>query len=112
MKIKPGPNELGFNYSFIIPATPDRVPCVYVENDRVVNLDPKDPIIVSYKDPVGNEPTGKDHPELLKMMYSHEHNQTIVDSISRIGYMSGGKSAWWKDELMADVITAKAKKLL
>src|SRR5215467_7794727 len=42
-EIKPGPLEIGFDYSFIIPATPDRVPCVFVENRRVVNLDPADP---------------------------------------------------------------------
>jgi arylsulfatase A len=56
MKIKPGPNELGFNYSFLIPATNDRVPCVYVENSRVVNLDPADPIVVSHRDTVGSDP--------------------------------------------------------
>lgn len=111
-EIKPGPNELGFDYSFIIPATPDRVPCVYVENHKVVNLDPNDPIKVSYKIPVGNLPTGKDHPELLTMMFSHDHDQTIINGISRIGYMSGGKTAWWKDELMGDVLISKAKNFL
>jgi arylsulfatase A-like enzyme len=30
--MKPGPSEIGFGYSFIIPATLDRVPCVYVED--------------------------------------------------------------------------------
>lgn len=105
--IKPGPLELGFDYSFILPATGDRVPCVYVENHRIVDLDPKDPIQVSYAAPVGNEPTGKDHPELLKMKYSHGHDQTIVNGVSRIGYMSGGKSARWVDEDMADVLTRK-----
>ncbi len=39
-EIKPGPNQIGFDYSFIIPATGDRVPCVFVENGRVANLDP------------------------------------------------------------------------
>lgn len=106
--ISPGPNDLGFQYSFIIPATPDRVPCVYVENRQVANLDPHDPITVSYGKPIPDLPTGKEHPELLKMMYSHGHDQTIIDQISRIGYMSGGKSAWWKDEEMGDVITAKS----
>ena len=48
-EIKPGPLEIGFDYSFIIPATGDRVPCVFVENHRVVGLDPKDPIRVSYR---------------------------------------------------------------
>ena len=46
--IKPGPLEIGFDYSFIMPATGDRVPCVYVENHRIVGLDPDDPIQVSY----------------------------------------------------------------
>ena len=107
-KITPGPEDLGFGYSFLIPATGDRVPCVYTENGRVVNLDPDDPIQVSYGKPVGNEPTGKDNPELLKMKFHHGHDKTIVNGISRIGYMSGGKKARWVDEDMADVITGKA----
>ncbi|HTH30050.1 MAG TPA: sulfatase-like hydrolase/transferase, partial [Lacibacter sp.] len=37
-KITPGPAEIGFNYSFLIPATGDRVPCVFVENQEVINL--------------------------------------------------------------------------
>ena len=97
-EIKPGPRELGFDYSFLMPATGDRVPCVYVENQRVAGLDPKDPIEVSYDKPIGNEPTGKDHPELLKMHPSHGHDQTIINGISRIGYMTGGKAARWVDE--------------
>jgi arylsulfatase A-like enzyme len=107
-EIKPGPRELGFDYSFLIPATGDRVPCVYVENQRVVGLDPKDPIRVSYKEKVGNEPNGRDNPELLQMHPSHGHDMTIVNGISRIGYMSGGKAARWVDQDMADVITGKA----
>ncbi len=39
---------------------------------------------------------------------SHGHDQTIVNGISRIGYMTGGKAALWKDEDMADVFTRKA----
>jgi arylsulfatase A-like enzyme len=107
-EIRPGPREIGFEESFLVPATGDRVPCVYVENGRVQGLDPKDPIEVSYEHPVGNEPTGKAHPELLKMHPSAGHDQTIVNGISRIGWMSGGRSARWVDEDMADVLTAKA----
>ena len=106
--IKPGPNELGFDYSFIMAATGDRVPCVYIENHRVVGLDPKDPIQVSYGKPIGNEPTGKAHPELLKMGLSLGHDGTIVDGISRIGFMTGGKAARWKDENKADTFTQKS----
>jgi arylsulfatase A-like enzyme len=107
-EIKPGPLEIGFDYAFLIPATGDRTPCVYVENDRVVGLDPADPIQVSYGKKVGDDPTGRENPELLKMKPSHGHNQTIVNGISRIGYMSGGKSARWVDEDMADTIARKA----
>lgn len=106
--IQSTPNDLGFDYSFIIPATPDRVPCVYVENRKVANLDPKDPIRVSYDEPIFGLPTGKAHPELLQMMYSHGHDQTIINKISRIGYMSGGRSAWWNDALMGDEITSRS----
>jgi len=110
--IKPGPNELGFNYSFLIPATGDRVPCVFVEDRHVVGLDPNDPISVSYGKPIGNDPTGKDHPELLKMQTSQGHDQTIVNGISRIGYMTGGQRARWTDENIADILTNKAKKFI
>jgi len=107
-EIKPGPREIGFEYSFIIPATGDRTPCVFIENGRVVGLDPADPIQVDYHGKVGNDPTGRENPDLLKMGLSHGHNFTIVNGISRIGYMSGGKSARWVDEEIADTITGKA----
>jgi arylsulfatase A-like enzyme len=107
-EIKPGPLEIGFDYCFLMPATGDRVPCVYVEDHRVVDLDPKDPIGVSFAQPLTAEPTGRDHPELLKIHPSHGHDMTIVNGISRIGYMAGGKSARWKDEEMADKFTHKA----
>ena len=107
-EIKPGPLELGFDYAFIMPATGDRVPCVYVENRRVAGLDPKDPIQVSYAAKVGTEPTGKERPDLLKMKLSHGHDGTIINGISRIGFMSGGKSARWVDEEMAKTFTGKA----
>ena len=106
--VRPGPNEIGFDYHFLIPATGDRVPCVYLEQARVVDLDPSDPIAVDYKRPVGEDPTGRQHPERLKQQLSHGHDKTIVNGISRIGYMSGGKQARWIDEDMADVITSKA----
>ena len=109
--ITPGPAYLVFAYSYIMAATGDRVPCVWVENQRIVNLDPNDPIEVSYKEPFPGEPLGKDHPEMLtklKPSPNHGHNQAIVNGISRIGYMKGGKQALWEDENIADSITVKA----
>lgn len=110
--LKPGPLEIGFDYFFGVPATGDRTPCVYVENHGVVGYDASDPILVNYRMPVGDEPTGADHPELLKIKPSHGHNNTIVNGISRIGYMSGGKVARWIDEDMADVLTRKGVKFI
>jgi len=107
-EIKPGPLEVGFDYAFFFPATGDRVPCVFVENHRVVGLDPNDSIRTSYKGKVGDEPTGLEHPELLTMKPSHGHADTIINGISRIGFMSGGKAARWKDEQMADTLNQKA----
>lgn len=107
-ELKPGPLELGFDYAFFIPATGDRVPCVFVENHRVAGLDPADPIRVRYGAPIGNEPTGLTHPELLKMKGDRNHNKVIVNGIARIGYMTGGKAALWKDEDIADTLARHA----
>lgn len=107
-EIAPGPLDIGFDYSFILPATGDRTPCVYVENHRVVGLDPKDPIVVAYGKPIEGEPTGKSNPELLRLRPSEGHADSIVNGIGRIGYMKGGKSARWVDEEMADTLTGKA----
>jgi arylsulfatase A-like enzyme len=107
-EIKPGPLEVGFNSCFIIPATGDRTPCVFVENHRVANFDPADPIEINYDKKVGNEPTGAEHPDLLTTKPSHGHDNTIVGGISRIGYMAGGKAARWQDENIADVLTQHA----
>ena len=101
--------DLGFDYHYIMAATADRVPCVFIENGSVANYDPSAPIEVSYVRNFPGEPTGKDNPELLfNLKPSHGHNQSIVNGISRIGYMKGGGKALWKDEDIADSITSHA----
>ncbi|PWE00399.1 sulfatase-like hydrolase/transferase [Marinilabilia rubra] len=111
-KITPGPLEIGFDYSFIIPATGDRVPTVFVENHHIVGLDPDDPIEVSFSEKIGDRPTGKEHPEQLKMMWTQGHNHSIINGISRIGYMKGGESALWKDEDFAGTFVKKAQSFI
>lgn len=106
--IKPGPLEVGFDECFIMAATGDRVPCVYVKDHAIVGLDPADPIEVRYDRPIEGEPTGKANPELLRLHPSHGHDMAIVDGVSRIGYMKGGEKARWKDEEMADAFTREA----
>ncbi|VTT99780.1 arylsulfatase : Sulfatase OS=Chthoniobacter flavus Ellin428 GN=CfE428DRAFT_3130 PE=4 SV=1: Sulfatase [Gemmataceae bacterium] len=87
--LKPGPREVGFDYAWILPATGDRVPCVWVENDRVVNLDPKDPIKLDYAVKRGDK-------------------ESFVNDVPRIGGQTGGTAALWKDDEMSLVIAEKS----
>jgi len=106
-----GLQDIGFDYHYIMAATADRVPCVFIENGFVANYDPSAPIEVSYEKNFEGEPTGKDNPELLynlKPSLNHGHDNSIVNGISRIGYMKGGGKALWKDENIADSIAAHA----
>ena len=107
-EVKPGPLEIGFDYSHVIPATVDRVPSVWIENHKVRNLDPTDPIQVSYLTNLSDEPTGLERPDLLKQGADKQHSCTIINGISRIGYMNGGKSARFKDEELASTVVAKS----
>lgn len=104
------PLDMGFDESFIFPATADRVPCVYLDGRKVVNLDPNDPIEVSYASecPFDDIPTYQKNPELLQMESSHGHNMSIVNGIGRIGYMRGGEKALWKDEDLAETFLGRA----
>jgi arylsulfatase A-like enzyme len=108
-EVKPGPLEVGFDYCHIIPATVDRVPSVWIENHKVRNLDPADPITVSYLTNISDEPTGLEHPELLSRYGADkQHACTIINGISRIGYMKGGHSARFQDEELPKTVVAKS----
>jgi len=101
-ELKPGPLEIGFDHCYLLPTTNDRVPQVYVEDHRVKNLDPKDPLWVGDTLPSPDHPTGKSHRDQLKMDWSHGHNGTIHNGISRIGFYTGGMSARFRDEDLGD----------
>lgn len=107
-EIKPGPLEIGFDSCHIIPATVDRVPSVWIENHRVAGLDPADPITVSYLKNIGDEPTGIERPDLLKQGADKQHSGTIINGISRIGFMKGGHTARFKDEELASTVVRKS----
>ena len=111
-EIKPGPREIGFDYSYVMASTNDRAPSVYVKNHHIDGLDPNDPIEVSYRKNFEGEPTGKEHPEMLKVHPSHGHNQSIHNGISRIGFMRGGKSALFIDEDMNDDFLKESVKFI
>ncbi len=108
-QITPGPNEVGFDYSFIMAATQDRVPTVFIENGLVVGLDPNDPVEVNYAKNFEGEPTALSNPEMLKLKWHHGHNNSIVNGIPRIGFMKGGMAARWTDENMSDTFLVHAK---
>ncbi|WP_405295683.1 arylsulfatase [Algibacter sp. Ld11] len=108
-RVSPGPNEVGFDYSYIMAATQDRVPTVYIKDGHVDGLDPNDPIQVNYGKNFNGQPTGKENPELLSMKWHHGHNNSIVNGIPRIGYMKGGEAAKWSDVDMADHFLNKAQ---
>jgi len=107
--ISPGPNEVGFDEAYIMAATQDRVPTVYINNGNVVGLDKNDPNEVNYFENFEGEPTAISNPEMVTMKWHHGHNQSIVNGIPRIGYMKGGKAAKWIDTDMADHFLEKTQ---
>ena len=111
-ELKPGPLEIGFDSCFLLPTTNDRVPQVYVEDHRVLNLDPKDPLWVGKKKPSEDHPTGITHRDTLKMDWSHGHNSTIHNGISRIGFYTGGHAARFRDEDLADKWVEKSNEFI
>ena len=111
-ELKPGPLEIGFDTCFLLPTTNDRVPQVYVRDHRVENLDANDPLWVGNKKPSTDHPTGKTHRSELKMDWSHGHNSTIHNGISRIGFYTGGKQARFRDEDLADKWVAESSSFM
>lgn len=111
-KVAPGPLEIGFDYSYLIPSTGDRVPSVMLENHYVVGLDKEDPIKISYKKKIGNDPTGIENPELLRYPSDEFHGKTIINGVSRIGYMTGGNSARFKDETVPYQMLQRARSFI
>lgn len=115
--VGPGPLEIGFDQCFLLPSTNDRVPCVYVEGHKVVNLDPSDPLFVGRKRPEGFDgtsyPDGKKNRDAMTYYASsHGHDNSVIGGIGRIGYQWGGKSALWNDETMADVFVERAERFI
>jgi len=107
-EINVGPLDIGFDHCFLMPATGDRTPCVYLRDRRIVGLDPADPITVSYKEAFPGVPTGVSARATLKMDWDYGHNEAVVNGVGRIGFMKGGTAALWKDEDMADTLAQAA----
>lgn len=106
--VSPGPLDIGFDYSFLLPITGDRVPTVYLEGRKVVGLEVDDPISVSYNGKIGNRPHGSERPDLVKYAADPQHNETIINGVPRIGSMAGGENALWVDEEIPEVFNHRA----
>ncbi|HLP76893.1 MAG TPA: arylsulfatase [Candidatus Paceibacterota bacterium] len=91
-ELSPGPLDIGFDEAFVFPATNDRVPTVFIRDRKVVNLDPADPIRYTYNEETANK----------------EGLRRYAAGRERIGWMSGGKAAWWNDIDIADTFTREA----
>jgi len=118
-KIEPGPETLGFDQHFLLPATNDRVPSVYVQNGHVVGLDPNDPITVSYRGRIPDSVPGTEYPDAIlqpeavtRYKGDRNHSKSVINGFGRIGYMKGGKSSLWKDEEMVDDFVREASKFI
>jgi arylsulfatase A len=107
-ELRPGPLDIGFDHCLLLPTTNDRVPQVFVEDRRVKGLDPGDPLWVGSEKPSPDHATGLTHRDGLKMDWSHGHNDTIHNGVSRIGFYTGGKAARFRDEDLADAWVAEA----
>jgi arylsulfatase A len=87
--LKPGPLELGFDYYFGIPTVSSHPPFVYIENHRVVGLDPDDPIV-----------------------YGKRAETKVFDEKFNIDKMGGAKAAHalYNDEMVGTTLCGKAVK--
>ena len=61
------------------------------------------------KKPSDDHPTGITHRDTLKMDWTHGHNHTIHNGISRIGFYTGGHAARFRDEDLADKWVEKSR---
>ena len=117
-EIKPGPMEAGFDYSFIIPYSNDRAPFVYVENQKVYNYDPEDPITVTKKRipdsiPGTKYPDAMLNPDAITVYKGDRgHSCSVINGVGRIGYMKGGRNALWNDNEIAFELVEKAEEFI
>ncbi len=91
-ELRPGPLEIGFHEFFGISATNDRMPTVLVRDHRVVGLDPADPISVTF-----DEAEAKS-----------QGMGAWAAGRNRIGWVKGGKAAWWKDTELTATLTRES----
>ena len=84
----PGPRELGFDWFFGLPTVNSHSPFVLVENDRVLGLDPADPLVHGGKPPT----------------------QPFPEKILTANPVSGGRAAHalYQDEQLGTQFTEKA----
>ncbi|MBB3208331.1 arylsulfatase A-like enzyme [Rhodopirellula rubra] len=61
--LRPGPQDLGFDYYFGMPVVNSAPPYIFVENDRIVGSDPDDPLVLLGRNAKGITPITPIPPE-------------------------------------------------
>ncbi len=74
--LRPGPQDLGFDYYFGMPVVNSAPPYAYVENDHFYGSDPNDPLIFVGRNGKGTHPMSKMPPEAGHRTPEHFKGQT------------------------------------
>jgi len=96
-ELKPGPNELGFDYYYGVPVVNSLPPFVYVENHHVVGLVPEDPFVL------GEMPVTRPFPEkgIMKAIGGALAAHKRYDD-EQVGTTLAGKALDWIKEKKDD----------
>lgn len=96
--LRPGPQDLGFDYYFGMPVVNSAPPYVFVENDRVVGSDPDDPLVYLGRNAKGATPIAPIPPEAAQRSANafggaREAHKQFNDY--QVGTMLARKSVEW-----------------
>ncbi|QDV84698.1 sulfatase family protein [Planctomycetes bacterium TBK1r] len=99
--LRPGPQDLGFDYYFGMPVVNSAPPYVFVENDRIVGSDPADPLVFLGRNPKGATPITPIPPEAAQRSRNQfggakEAHKLFNDY--RVGTTLAEKSVEWINE--------------
>ncbi|MFH5804340.1 arylsulfatase [Alienimonas sp. DA493] len=99
--LRPGPQDLGFDYYFGVPVVNSAPPYVYVENDRLVGGDPADPLVHLGRNAKGTVPLTPIPPEAAQRSPNQFAGAEAAHALFndyQVGTTLAGKSVAWIEE--------------